>query len=73
MSKSYRRKNKIAGQFSARTIEMMESPAFNVLSLSGHRVLHRIEIEPRTTAATTTASYRSRTTSSTIMDLTAMP
>jgi hypothetical protein len=45
MTKSYRRKNKIAGQFSARTIEMMESPAFTVLSLSGHRVLFRIEIE----------------------------
>jgi hypothetical protein len=43
--KSYLRKNKIAGQFSARTIAMMESPAFQVLSLSGHRVLNRLEIE----------------------------
>lgn len=40
-----RRKNRIAGQFSPRTIEMMESPAFQVLSLAGHRVLARIEIE----------------------------
>jgi hypothetical protein len=45
MSKNYLRKNKIAGQFSARTIEMMESPAFRVLSLSGHRILNRLEIE----------------------------
>jgi hypothetical protein len=40
-----RRKNRIAGQFSARTIEMMEAPAFQVLSLTGHRILDRIEIE----------------------------
>jgi hypothetical protein len=45
MSKNYLRKNKIAGQFSARTIEMMEAPAFQVLSLSAHRVLARLEIE----------------------------
>jgi hypothetical protein len=43
--KNYMRKNKIAGQFSARTIAMMESPAFQVLSLSAHRALARIEIE----------------------------
>jgi hypothetical protein len=43
--KNYLRKNKISGQFSARTIAMMESPAFQVLSLSAHRVLHRLEIE----------------------------
>jgi hypothetical protein len=40
-----KRKNKIAGQFSWRTIEMMESPAYQVLSLAGHRILARIEIE----------------------------
>jgi hypothetical protein len=40
-----RRKNRIAGQFSARTIEMMESPAFLALSLAGHRILDRLEIE----------------------------
>ena len=45
MSKTYLRRNKIAGQFSARTIEMLESPAFQVLSLSAHRVLNRLEIE----------------------------
>ena len=39
------RRNKIAGQFAPRLIEMMESPPFRVLSLSGHRVLARIEIE----------------------------
>jgi hypothetical protein len=40
-----RRRNKIAGQFSARLIEMLESPAYRVLSLSAHRVLARLEIE----------------------------
>ena len=45
MSKNYLRKNKIAGQFSARTIEMMEAPAFQVMSLGAHRVLARLEIE----------------------------
>jgi hypothetical protein len=39
------RRNRIAGQFSARTIEMLQSPAFRVLSLAAHRVLTRIEIE----------------------------
>jgi hypothetical protein len=37
--------NKISGQFAARLIEMMESPAYRVLSLSAHRSLSRIEIE----------------------------
>ena len=36
---------KIAGQFAARTIEMLELPAFRVLSLSARRVLDRLEIE----------------------------
>jgi hypothetical protein len=39
------KQNKISGQFAARLIEMMESPAYRVLSLSAHRVLSRIEIE----------------------------
>jgi hypothetical protein len=39
------RPNKISGQFAARLIEMMESPAYRVLSLSAHRALSRIEIE----------------------------
>ena len=39
------RRNKIAGQFVPRLIEMIESPAYRVLSLSAHRVLDRIEIE----------------------------
>jgi hypothetical protein len=39
------RRPKIQGQFAARTIEMMESPAFRVLSLSARRVLDRLEIE----------------------------
>jgi len=39
------RHNKISGQFAARLIEMLESPAYRVLSLSGHLALARIEIE----------------------------
>jgi hypothetical protein len=39
------RRTKIQGQFAARTIEMLESPSFRVLSLSARRVLDRIEIE----------------------------
>ena len=40
-----RRMNRISGQFSARLIEMLESPAYGALSLSGHKVLTRLEIE----------------------------
>lgn len=40
-----RKRNKIDGQFNARLIEMMESPAYRVLSLSAHRVLDRIMVE----------------------------
>jgi hypothetical protein len=39
------RRTKISGQFAARLIEMLESPAFRVLSHSALRVLHRLEIE----------------------------
>lgn len=42
---SKRRSNRIGGQFAARLIEMLESPAFHALSLSGHRILARLEIE----------------------------
>ena len=35
----------IGGQFAWRLIEMLESPAYRVLSLSGRRILDRIEIE----------------------------
>jgi hypothetical protein len=41
----YSRHNKISGQFAARLIEMLESPAYRVLSLSARRILDRIEIE----------------------------
>ena len=40
-----KRKNKISGRFSARLTEMLESPAYRVLSHSAHRLLARIEIE----------------------------
>jgi hypothetical protein len=39
------RRTKIQGQFAARTVDMLESPAFRVLSLSARRVLDRLEIE----------------------------
>jgi hypothetical protein len=39
------RRTKIQGQFAARTIDMLESPAFRVLSLSARRILDRLEIE----------------------------
>jgi hypothetical protein len=45
MSKNYRTKTRISGQCSWRTIEMMASPAFRVLSHSAHRILDRLEIE----------------------------
>jgi hypothetical protein len=40
-----RRKTTIGGQFAPRLIKMLESPAYRALSLSGHRVLARLEIE----------------------------
>ena len=40
-----RKRNQIDGQFNARLIEMMEHPAYRVLSLSARRVLDRICIE----------------------------
>jgi hypothetical protein len=40
-----KRRNKISGQFTARPIEMLESPAYRVLSRSAHMVIARLEIE----------------------------
>lgn len=45
MSSRHRKTNAIDGQFNARTIAMMESPAYRALSLSAHRVLDRVCIE----------------------------
>jgi hypothetical protein len=39
------RRTRIGGQFAACLIEMLESPAYRVLSLSARRVLDRIDIE----------------------------
>ena len=39
------RRNQIASQFAWLSIEAMESPAYRALSLSGHRVLARVQIE----------------------------
>jgi hypothetical protein len=39
------RRNRISGQFAAQLVEMLESPAYRVLSLSARRVLDRIQIE----------------------------
>jgi hypothetical protein len=40
-----RRRNSIASAFASHRIEMLDSPAWRVLSLSGHRVLSRVAIE----------------------------
>ena len=40
-----KRRNRISGQWSARLIEMLESPAYRVLSRSAHMVISRVEIE----------------------------
>jgi hypothetical protein len=40
-----KRRNAITGQWAARSIEMLESPAYRALGLSAHRALARIEIE----------------------------
>jgi hypothetical protein len=40
-----KRRNRISGQFAARLIELLESPAYRALSASGHKVISRIEIE----------------------------
>jgi hypothetical protein len=45
MSNKYRKKNAIDGQFNARTIKMMESPAYRVLSRAARMVLDRVCIE----------------------------
>jgi hypothetical protein len=45
MTGAIKRRNRISGQWSPRLIEMLESPAYRALSLSGHRVISRIEIE----------------------------
>lgn len=39
------RRTQIAGQFAWHLIEMLESPAYRVLSLSAHRVLARLQVE----------------------------
>lgn len=43
--RSGRRRNAIAGQFAARPIEVLHSPAYRVLSRAAHLVLSRLEIE----------------------------
>src|SRR5262245_46590578 len=40
-----KRRNSINEQFSARLISMLESPSYQALSLNGHKVISRIEIE----------------------------
>jgi hypothetical protein len=44
MSRRHKRTS-IGGQFAPRLIEMLRSPAYRALSLSGHRVIARIEVE----------------------------
>jgi hypothetical protein len=45
MSGNRRRRTQIAGQFAAHRIDMLRSPAWRALSLSGRRILDRLEIE----------------------------
>jgi hypothetical protein len=42
---SSRHKGQISGQFAARLVEMLKSPAYRALSLAAHRVISRVEIE----------------------------
>jgi hypothetical protein len=42
---SRNREKSIPGQFAARLVEMLEAPAYRVLSLSAHRIISRVEIE----------------------------
>src|ERR1700730_13730069 len=42
---SPKRRSRISGQYSARLIEMLESPAYRALSRSAHMVISRIEVE----------------------------
>ena len=42
---SIRKRNSISAQFAPRLIEMLESPAYRVLSRAAHQVLAQIEIE----------------------------
>jgi hypothetical protein len=42
-----RRRNRIVGQWAPRPVELLESPAWRVLSLSAYRVIDRIDIELR--------------------------
>jgi hypothetical protein len=42
-----RRRNTIKGAFSGRTVEMLNSPAWRVLSLAAHRVIDRVAIAVR--------------------------
>ena len=53
-----RRRNSIRGQFSARLLEVLESPAYRALSLSAHLIISRIEIELGHHGAMIMASYR---------------
>jgi hypothetical protein len=39
------RDKSIPGQFAPRLVEMLEAPAYRVLSLSAHRIISRVEIE----------------------------
>jgi hypothetical protein len=40
-----KRRNRISGQWSPRLIEMLESPAYRVLSRAAHQIISRVEIE----------------------------
>src|SRR5262249_39910731 len=43
--RSYLRRASYGEQFEGRPVRMLESPAYRVLTLSGHRILSRVEID----------------------------
>ena len=68
MSGNRERRTTIGGQFARRRIDMLESYACRVLSLSARRVLDRLEIEMAKHAAPTTAVCPAPTTTSNGID-----
>jgi hypothetical protein len=52
MSRRAKKCNRIGGQFSVRLVEMQNSPAYRMLSLSAQRILDRLKIEHANHAGT---------------------
>jgi hypothetical protein len=68
------RRNKIgSNQWCARPLELLESPAYKVLSRAAHQVMSRIEIELRHHGGRNPASCPSPSTTSSSMASTGTP